>query len=432
MELRMSAKERDRLVVIRALDAGQLSVRLATEQLGLSERQVYRLVQRFRARGDAGLVHRSRGRPSNRRVAPEIEQQAREALRTDYRDFGPTLAAQKLQERQGITLSKETVRRLLAAEGLRQPKPRKLKAPTQRPRRECYGELVQIDGSQHPWLEGRGAAEPELISAIDDATGRVFLRFVPAESTAAIMSVLRDYIRLHGRPLAIYADRHSIYRVNRTATVEEQLQDLPAETQVTRALRELGIDYIPAYSPGDRLRSQAKGRVERGFGTLQDRLVKELRLAGISDIDSANRFLREHFIDDYNERFAVQPACAHDAHRPAEGFDLDAILSEQELRTVTNDFTIRFRNVRYQIARESMVAGLRAAKVLVEVRLDGSVHARFRDHYLSLTELPPPPPKASAAAAMPTPRRQPTAVTPAPDHPWRRDYRTMPDGPIYP
>lgn len=426
MKLVMSAKERDRLVVIEAVHAKRLTQRQAAEQLGISERQVRRSLQRFRAQGDAGLVHRSRGRPSNRRVPPAIEQQAREALRTDYRDFGPTLAAQQLQERHGIKLSKETVRRLQAEEKLRRPKPRKLKHRTQRPRRECCGELVQLDGSQHPWFEGRGTTEPELLGAIDDATGRVFLQFVPAESTAAIMTVLRDYIRLHGRPLAIYADRHSIYRTTRAASVEEQLQGRGPETQVTRALRELDIEYIPAYSP------QAKGRIERCFGTLQDRLVKELRLEGISDSESANRFLREHFIDDFNARFAVEPACAHDAHRPAKGFDLDAILSLQKRCAVANDFTIRFRNVRYQIARESVVAGLRGGKVLVEVRLDGSVHARFRDRYLSLTELPPPPPKAGAAAAQPKPRREPNAVTPAPDHPWRRDYRTLPDGPIYP
>lgn len=426
MNLVMSAKERDRLVVIEAVNAKRLTQRQAAEQLGISERQVRRSLQRFRAQGDAGLLHRSRGQPSNRRVPPAVEQQAREALRAHYRDFGPTLAAQQLQERHGIAVSKETVRRWMVAGGLYQPKPRKLKPHTQRPRRECRGELLQLDGSKHAWFEGRGAAEPDLISAIDDATGRVFLQFVPAESTAAIMTVLRDYLRRHGRPLAIYADRHSIYRTTRAATVEEQLEGQGPETQVTRALRELGIEYIPAYSP------QAKGRVERCFGTLQDRLVKELRLEGISDIESANRFLREHFIDDFNERFAVQPACAHDAHRPAEGFDLDAILSEQELRTVTNDFTIRFRNVRYQIARESVVAGLRGGKVLVEVRLDGSVHARFRDRYLSLTELPPPPPKTRAAAAQPRPRREPTVVIPAPDHPWRRAYRNRPDGPTYP
>ena len=426
MNLVMSAKERDRLVVIEAVNAQRLTQRQAAEQLGISARQVRRSLQRFRAQGDAGLLHRSRGQPSNRRVPPAVEQQAREALHAHYRDFGPTLAAQQLQERHGIVVSKETVRRWMVAGGLYQPKPRKLRPHTQRPRRECRGELVQIDGSKHAWLEGRGATEPDLISAIDDATGRVFLQFVPAESTAAIMTVLRDYLQLHGRPLALYADLSSIYRTTRAASVEEQLQGRESETQVARALRELGIEYIPAYSP------QAKGRVERCFGTLQDRLVKELRLEGISDIESANRFLREHFIDDFNERFAVEPACAYDAHRPAEGFDLDAILSEQELRTVTNDFTIRFRNVRYQIARESMVTGLRGGKVLVEVRLDGSVHARFRDRYLSLTELPPPPPKTRAAAAQPKPRREPTAVTPAADHPWRRDYRTMPDGPTYP
>lgn len=425
MELRMSVKERDRLVVIRAVDAGQLSVPLAAEQLGVSERQVYRSLQRWRSEGDAGLIHRSRGRPSNRGLPPAIEQQARQALRAHYRDFGPTLAAQKLLQHHGIELSKETVRRLQIAEGLHQPKRRRLKHRSRRQRRQCCGELVQIDGSLHDWFEGRHPPVV-LLNMIDDATGRVFLQFAPAETTVAVMTIVRDYLRRYGRPLALYADLHSIYRTTRAASVEEQLQGRESETQVARALRELDIEYIPAYSP------QAKGRVERGFGTLQDRLVKELRLAGISDIATANRFLREYFIHDYSERFAVEPACAHDAHRTTEGLDLNAILSHQEMRTVTNDHTISYYNTRYQIARASVSAGLRGDKVIVELRLDGSIQVRFRDRYLTVTELPPPPPKASSPATKPKPRREATAVTPAPDHPWRRDYRDMPDGPIYP
>jgi len=425
MNLAMSAKERDRLAAIRAVDAGQISQKQAAAQLGISPRQVSRSLTRFRAEGDAGLMHRSRGRPSNRRYPAEVQARAIGLIKEHYRDFGPTLAAEKLAERHGITVSKETVRRWKIEAGLHTPKRRKLAHRQWRERRPCIGELLQIDGSQHPWFEGRAAVAPELICAIDDATGRVFLQFAPAESTEAVMLLLRDYIRRYGRPLAIYADRHSIYQVNRKATVDEQLQGLEAETQLGRALRELGIEYIPAGSP------QAKGRVERSFGTLQDRLVKELRLEGISDIDSANRFLNERYIDDHNTQFADTTTRIHDAHRPLGDLDLDAILSHQETRTVTNDYTISYHNTRYQIARESIAPGLRGGKVIVELRLDGSIHVRFRDRYLSVAELPAAQTKISQPKQH-KPQREPTAVIPAADHPWRQDYRKMPDGPIYP
>jgi len=422
MNLTMSRKERERLAAIRGVDNAQLTQEQAAEQLEISTRQVGRSLARYREQGDAGLIHRARGQPSNRRIAPEVRKRAVELVKEHYSDFGPTLAAEKLSERHGITVSKETVRRWMIEEKLHKVKRRKVRHRAQRERRRCFGELLQLDGSQHPWFEGRGRFEPDLINAVDDATSSVFMQFAAAESTEAVMRLLHDYIALYGRPLAVYADLHSIYRTTRSATVEEQLQGEEAQTQVGRALAELDIKYIPAYSP------QAKGRVERSFGTLQDRLVKELRLEGISDIESANRFLKEHFIPSHNRQFAVPPASTHDAHRSAEGFDLDAILSHQETRVVTNDYTISYHNTRYQIARDSVLAGLRGSKVLVEERLDGTIHVRFRDRYLAVTELPPPQPRATE----PKPRREPTVVIPAADHPWRRDYRDMPDGPIYP
>ena len=425
MNLTMSDKERDRLATIRAVVAGQITQKQAAEQLGISIRQVGRSLIRYRVQGDGGLIHRSRGRPSNRRYPAEAQARAIELIKEHYRDFGPTLAAEKLAGRHGLEFSKETVRKWMTEAGLHTPKRRALEHRQWRERRPCSGELLQIDGSRHPWLEGRGPLQPDLLCAIDDATGCVLLQFAPAESTEAVMLLLRDYIRLYGRPLAIYADRHSIFQVNRKATVDEQLQGLEAETQLGRALRELAIEYIPAGSP------QAKGRVERSFGTLQDRLIKELRLEGICDLENANRFLKEHYIDDYNERFAVEPANDHDAHRSAEGLHLDAILSHQETRTVTNDYTISYHNNRYQIARESVVAGLRGGKVIVERRLDGSIHIRFKGAYLIATEVPAAQPKTTRTNQHKV-WREPTVVIPASDHPWRQDYRKMPDGPIYP
>lgn len=425
MNLTMSAKERDQMVAIKAVHAGQITQKQAAQHLGISVRQVSRLLERYEKEGDAGLIHRARGKPSNRRIDPAVKERVITLLKEHYSDFGPTHAAEKLAQRHGLEFSKETVRKWMIEAGLHKPKRRKVVHLQWRERRPCFGELLQIDGSQEAWLEDRGQLQPDLINAVDDATGRVFMQFAPAESTEAVMRLLRDYIQLHGRPLAIYADRHSIYQTNREATVDEQLQGREAETQLGRALRQLGIEYIPAGSP------QAKGRVERSFRTLQDRLIKELRLEGICDMESANRYLKEHYIEDYNERFAVQSASEHNAHRSAEGFDLDAILSHQEIRTVMNDYTISYYNTRYQVARQSVVAGLRGGKVTVEKRLDGSVHVRFRDDYLTVSELPVAQPKVSQQKQR-KPRREPTAVIPAANHPWRQDYRKMPDGPIYP
>ena len=425
MKLTMSDKERERLVTMRAVVAGQITPGQAAEQLGISVRQVHRSLVRYRAEGAAGLIHRSRGRPSNRRYPAQAQARALALIQERYRDFGPTLAAQMLEERDGIKVSRETLRRWMIEHDLHRPRRRKVVYHQWRERRPCRGELLQLDGSQHAWLEGRGRLEPALMGAIDDATGRLLLHFAPAESTEAVMRLLHAYISLYGRPLALYADRHSIYRAHRKASVEEQLQGLEAETQVGRALRELHIEYIPAYSP------QAKGRVERSFRTLQDRLIKQMRLEDICDLDSANRFLHERFLAAHNERFAVRPASAHDAHRCAEGFDLDAILSHQQTRVVSNDYTIRYHNTRYQIARASVVAGLRGATVIVERRLDGSLHVRFRDCYLTVTQLPTPPPPSQTHKPR-SKHHQRTTVIPAADHPWRRDYRDMPDGPIYP
>lgn len=425
MNLTMSQKDRDRLAVIRAVEDRQVTQKEAANQLGITERQVRRVLRRYRTEGDGGLIHRSRGRPSNRCIAPELRKRAVGLLQAHYSDFGPTLAAETLAERHGIKVSKETVRKWMIHEGLHRPRQRTVTHLTWRERRPCFGEMLQIDGSQEAWLEGRSHVEPELINAVDDATSRAFMQFAGAETTESVMGLLHEYIGIHGRPLAVYADRHSIYQTTRDASVDEQLEGLGPQTQVGRALRELDIEYIPAGSP------QAKGRVERSFGTLQDRLIKQLRLEGIDDMATANAFLREYFIDDYNRRFAIQPASCHDAHRPVGGLDLDAILSHQETRTVMNDYTIRYHNSRYQIARQSVVGGLRGGKLIVERRLDASIHVRFRDEYLDVTQLPPPQPKASEPKPA-TPTRKPTTVTPADDHPWRQGYRQMPKRPIHP
>ena len=424
MELRMSQQERDWMKCLSAYEQGShgLTQGRIAELMGCDERTVRRRWQRYQAGGDAGLVHASRGRRSNRAYSGELRERALDAVAGQYADFGPTLAAEKLAERDGIQVGDETLRRWMTAAGLWKPRPRKVKHRRWRERKACFGELVQVDTSDHDWFEGRGE-RAYLIALIDDATSRVFMRLYSADSTHTNMTHLRDYIARYGRPKAFYGDKASHFRTTRDATTQEQLEGLEAQTQIERALRELDITYIAAHSP------QAKGRVERSFGTAQDRLVRGLRLAGISDIATANDFLEEEYMPLVNERFSVPAACALDAHRPADGFDLDAIFSIQDTRTVAKDYTVRWDNRRFQVDKGSAAAGLVGSKVTVEQRLDGSLHLRWRDRYLRFHEIIVPPPSAATAVAPALglrPRSRATAkgtaVTPKPDHPWRRRF----------
>ena len=413
----MSLKERDRIRVLEQRQGGQLSQKQAAAQLGVCARQMRRIEGRYAEQGDVGLVHQGRGRASNRRVSAALQERAVACLQQpDWRDFGPTFAAEKLAEREGIVVGRETVRRWMTEAGLWQPRSRGVTHRSWRQRRECCGELVQMDSSIHDWFEGRGAPAV-LIQMVDDATGTKFARFFTTDSTATNMTMLRDYIQRYGRPLALYTDKASHFVTTRSASVEEELEDRQAETQIARALRELGIEQILAHSP------QAKGRIERAFATDQDRLVKDLRLHRISTLEEANAHLERAYLPEHNARFAVKPACAADAHRAAEGYDLDAILSHQESRVVTSDYTVQYRSQRYQIARQSAKAGLRGSRVIVEQRLDGSVRLRRGDDYLQARVLPEPP--ARQAEAAPTKRAATPRVghVPAADHPWREAAR---------
>jgi hypothetical protein len=422
MELRMSRKERDRMKVVEALGEGRLRQVEAARRLRLCERQVRRILVRYRAEGDAGLVHRGRGRPSNRRLPETLRRRVMDRVVRQYRDFGPTLAAEKLQEREGLLVSRETLRGWMVAEGLWKPRRPRREVHLWRPRRSSFGELVQMDTSEHAWFEGRGQSEPVLVSMIDDATGRQVKRFFASDTTEANLQVLGLWLRRHGRMLALYADRDSIFRVNRPPSAEEALQGRQAVTQFGRALRDLGIAYIPAGSP------QAKGRVERSFQTDQDRLVKELRLRGIADIASANAYLEAEYVPMLNRRFTVAAASTVDAHRPLNGHDLGAILSVQTLRTVAKDYTVRHGGRRYQIQRRSITGGLRSGRVIVEERVDGTLRLRFRGRYLRFHEVPPAPtprpPRLGVGASGPPPGPPaPTPYRPREDHPWRRPFK---------
>ncbi len=390
----MSQKERDVLKIMHGVLAGERTQAEAARLLRISVRQVRRLQRKLQAGGDQALVHGLRGRPSNHRLDPAFRRAVLKAYRRHYADFGPTFASEKLAE-QDLVVCPQTLRRWLMEEGLWQRRRRRDPHRRRRLRRACFGELVQMDASEHDWLEGRGE-NMVLITMIDDATGHVLARFYPAGTTEAHLDLLGRWIRRYGRPLALYTDRHSIFEPQDKG---HALAD--AETQFGRALRELDIELIRAHSP------QAKGRVERSFGTAQDRWVKELRLAGARTLDEANAVL-ERLLPEHNRRFAKPARQPRDAHRPlGRGHNLAAILSIQEQRVVANDYTIRFRNRFYQLLKP-VYPGERGGRVVIELRLDGSMAIRFRGHYLKYQEVAsarapggsaPRPPEFSALAA---------------------------------
>jgi transposase len=369
----MSQKERDVLKIMHGVLAGERTQAEAARLLGFSVRHVRRLQRQLEARGDGALVHGLRGRPSNHRCDPALRAQVLESYQRDFSDFGPTLASEKLAER-GLAVAPQTLRRWLVDAGLWQRRRRRDPHRSRRPRRACLGELVQMDASVHDWLEGRGE-EVVLISMIDDATSRVLARFYPAGTTAAHLDLLGRWLRRYGRPVALYTDRHSIF--------DPQDKGRPlaeGETQFGRALRELAIELIRAHSP------QAKGRIERSFGTAQDRWVKELRLAEARTAAQANTVL-ERLLPAHNRRFGQAPRAATDAHRPlGPGHNLAAILSLQEERVVANDYTIRFRNRLYQLL-PPVYPGERGGRVVVEERLNGRMAIRFGGHYLKYRDV---------------------------------------------
>jgi hypothetical protein len=391
----MSQKERDVLKIMHAVLAGERSQADAARLLGRSTRHVRRLQRKLEQGGDAALVHGLRGRPSNHRPDPAFQRAVLDAYRRRYPDFGPTFASEKLAA-EGLHVGPQTLRRWLIAAGLWQRQRRRDPHRSRRPRRACFGELVQMDASIHDWLEGRGE-EVVLISMIDDATSTTLARFYPSATVEAHMDLLGRWLRRYGRPLALYTDRHSIFEP------QDKGRALPdAETQFGRALRELAIELIRAHSP------QAKGRIERSFGTGQDRWVKELRLAAAASCVAANAVLAR-LLPGHNRRFAKPARQAGDLHRPlGPEHDLAAILSHQEERVVANDYTIRFRNRFYQLLKP-VYPGERGGKVVVEVRLDGSVAIRFRGKYLKYRAVeagqgpgrsrPADPPEFSALAA---------------------------------
>ena len=413
----MSKKELTRLEVMQRLKAKRLSQAEASGMLGISVRQVKRLYASYRKAGAAGLVSQRRGKPSNHRLDQGVVEQARDLIYARYRDFGPTLAHEKLVEKHKLKISDESVRQLMIAEGLWKPKrAKRVETHQMRERRACFGELVQIDGSDHAWFEGRGP-RCTLLVMIDDATGQLLeLWFVGHESFFGYAEAARHYFARYGRPVAFYSDKHGIFRVN-------QRQDAGTGagiTQFGRAMQDLDIRIVCANTP------QAKGRVERANQTLQDRLVKELRLAGISDPAAGNVFL-ETFRVDFNRRFAVTPRSSHDAHRPLLAKDdLEHILSHQETRTLTKNLTVQYAREIYQIQTERPGYALRNASVLICQKASGEIAILYHNRPLAYTLFQRQPHQAMEVSSktIDAALRQPhTAHKPAADHPWRRSYK---------
>ncbi len=406
----MSQKERDRLKVLHEAKQRHITQKQAAAQIGVSERWVRKLLGRLRQQGDRAVLHRLRGRRSNRKIPEPVREKAVGVVRKEYWDFGPTLASEYLAERHGIQVSRETLRGWMIGEQLWKPRRARLeRVHTWRPRRAQCGELVQWDSSEHDWLEGRGE-KLYLVLMIDDATSRALARFVRHDSTQENLRLLRLYLKRWGRPEAFYTDKASLFRTPRPPEPEEQLEGQRPRTQIGRALQELGIEWIPAHSP------QAKGRVERFFGTAQDRLVKGLRKAGVDTLPGAQQYLERVYLPLWNRRFTVAAANPSDAHRRlGPEHNLAAILSYVESRVVAPDYTVQWHRQRYQIARQAVRAGLRGARVRVEKRLDGSMAVRFREQYLPVREC-----GARPQPSLPQPRerkrsangsRSPTAET---------------------
>lgn len=404
----MSVKELRRVSVIRQTIGKKLTQVKAGTLLGLTPRHIRRLIERVAQAGDQGLAHRGRGKPSNRQIPEPVKIKALKLYEKQYGDFGPTLAAEKLAERHGMAVNAETLRGWLLAKGVTHFQRRKRPHRAWRERRSHVGELIQLDGSHHDWLEGRGPW-CVLMAYIDDASSRVYARFYEYEGTFPAMDSFQRYIRQYGIPLAVYADKHTTYQSPAPLTVDEQLAGVTPTSQFGRALSELAVELIPAHSP------QAKGRVERLFKTVQDRLVKELRLAEVSTLEAANRFL-ESYLPIYNRRFAVLPAQAADLHRPRPApRELDRMLCLKTTRCLRKDFTIAYQGGLYQIHET-----VRVPHVLVEEHLDGTMRITHQGQTLGFHAITSRPMKVAEAKKIPRPRRP---VTPRPDHPWRRRLR---------
>ncbi|MFZ1919990.1 MAG: ISNCY family transposase [Terriglobales bacterium] len=406
----MSRKERDRKTIMTGVKRQELTLVQAGELMGVCYRQSKRVWRRYQDAGDAGLVHRLRGQPSARRKPPELRAQALARYAEErYADFGPTLMAEQLAK-EGLVVDHETLRRWRLAEGKHPVRRRRQKHRQWRERKPSFGAMVQLDGSHHDWFEGR--REPcVLMVMVDDATNRMRARFFEEETTRASYDVFEGWVRRHRLPRSLYVDRDSIYRCEGLGSIAEQLAGKAPQTQFGRAMEQLGVELILANSP------QAKGRVERMNGVLQDRLVKEMRLAGINDLASANRFLDGEYLRAFHRQFGRVAASLVDVHQALER-PLNEVLSWEEERMVQGDWTVTCSGKRYQLDRQHEALSLVRRKVIVRTLRNGRVQLVYQGKQLKWRALPAGARRQQAKTQQ---MKTPTALKPpAADHLWRR------------
>ena len=407
----MNQKESNRLHVIRQAIEKAITQEQAALMVGVTERQVRRMVKRVRREGNGGISHQSRGRKPNNWIPEKIKDQAIALCRKRYVEFGPTHAGEKLLQYHQIDVSDETLRNWFNQEDVYYRKRKKRPHRQWRPRKLYRGEMVQMDGSHHDWFEGRGPV-CVLMGYVDDATGEVYARFYEYEGTLPAMDSFKRYIRRYGIPHSVYLDRHSTYKVTaKKQTLEEQLADIQPMSHFEKSLAELGVVVIHAGSP------QAKGRIERQFGTFQDRVVKEMRLAGVTNIAEGNVFLDTYLLE-YNRMFARKAAQKANFHRPVVNKRaLDSILAIKTPHALRNDFTITHNKKLYQVDNT-----IRTKKITVEERTDGTLHLIHNDQQLRYHEIDIRPAREKKKTKKIRPRVE---WKPKADHPWKSPAKAM-------
>ena len=411
----MTTVERLRLTVIEELTEGLINGTTAAIRLNLSVRQVKRLKIKFKKNGHDGLIHGSRGKTGLTKIDINLENKIVKIINDKYSDFGPLMVCEKLQEFHGISLSDETIRAIMIRHHLWKLKKRKRSQYfSWRERRSSYGELQQFDGSYHNWFEGRNPSLPEacLLASIDDATGKITnAKFDHNESVTAVFKFWWEYIELNGMPSEIYLDKFSTYKINHPAAVD----NIELMTQFKQTMKELGINLISANT------AQAKGRVERLFKTLQDRLIKEMRLTEINTIEAVNIFLKDKFIPWFNNRFAVFPKSDVDCHRKPDISTvsrLNSVFAKHYVRGINNDFTIQYHSKWYQLKEIQPTTVFKTEKVLIEERLDNTIGIKYKNHYLNFFLLPEKPLKVKLSPTILTVHK--LNWVPPLNHPWRQ------------
>lgn len=410
----MSKKELKRLPIIHKVMEKRVLQLKAAEILGITDRQIRRIVDKIKKGGDQAIVHKNRGKVSPFKISKGKEDRIISIVEKEYYDFGPTLAAEKLLERNKIKICREKLRQLMISHDIWHPKKGKKGRPHPwRERKHYRGEMIQMDGSNHDWLEGRGP-KMDLMGHTDDASSEVYARFYEYEGTFSAMDSFRRYIHKYGIPFSLYIDRHSTYKTTRQPNIDEELRGEYAKTQFVRALKEIGTEPISAFSP------QAKGRIERTFGTFQDRLVKELRLAKISSLEEANKFL-ESYLPKYNARFAKKPFKRANLHKPIpRNLNLDEILCIKEYRTISNGYTLQWKNRIFLIKNPSIT--MKRQRVCIMQDFKGKLTLKLKNKYLSYVEVTSKDLQAIAKTQKATQKliKKARIYYPSPkNHPWR-------------